>query len=249
MKKIIPIAFCMSISIGLMAQSNEMSYGFEISPVFGFMSSDDSEINGNGVHLGLKVRGVGDYYLSDWIIINGSAGFAFSQGGSLLHNTGGNLLPDSDLSDNTYNVGIKPLPDDVEITYSLQMLEISTSLRYLINMSSSPFDIYLAFPELHFGLVSKSTGKIDATNIHLEKEDIGSDVKAFNLAWGIGAGIQLPSSWGNYITAGLHLQKGLIDLTTNDAHKAVGTAGDYERITEDSKGTLNALVLRLTFLF
>jgi hypothetical protein len=241
MKKIISLLlFSVSVVVGY-AQASETVFGLEISPSIGWMRSNNNLINANGLKIGLKIGGSGQYYLTDWMIIYGGAGFSFAQGGALLHKFGGNLLPKSDLSDAKYNTGNKPLPDDVEITYSLQMLEVPMGLRYKIGMPNQRFDLYLSFPEFYLGLISKSNGKIDATGIRLDKEDIGNDVKPFNFSWGIGAGLQLPNANGHQSTVGLHFQQGLSDVTGNEG-TTVQDGGLRQK--EDSRGTLNALILK-----
>ncbi|NND31369.1 MAG: PorT family protein [Saprospiraceae bacterium] len=246
MKKIISVLLFMAGMSTLYSQAGETLFGIQASPSIGWMRSTDNLINSNGVKIGLRIGGIGEHYLTDWMIMYGGAGFSFSQGGALLHKFGGNLLPKSDLSDAKYNTGEKPLPNDVEITYSLQMLEIPMGLRYQIGLPNQRYDLYLSFPEFYLGLISKSTGKIDATGIRLTKEDIGNDVKPFNFGWGVGIGIQMPGARGHGLTMGLHLQRGLSDTTRNDGRTVLDN-GTTEK--EDSKGTLNALILRFVHFF
>lgn len=228
------------------SQVNETSFGIIVSPNIGWMQSDDNLINSNGIKLGLKIGGIGEYYANDWLIIYGGATFSFSQGGTLLHKFGGNLLPDSKLSDPSLGVGDKPLPDDVEIKYSLQLFEVPIGLRYEIGLPNHPFDLYFVFPEFNMGLISKSLGKIQATGILLEKQDIGKDVKAVNFAWGIGAGIKLAMQNNHYSTFGFHLQRGLSDATANNGYRILSSG---TRETEDSKGSLNSLILKFAYFF
>jgi hypothetical protein len=246
MKKIISLLLLISTTMVGYSQANEITFGLEVSPSIGWMRSSNNLINANGLKVGLKIGGIGQYYLTDWMILYGGAGFSFAQGGALLHKFGGNLLPKSDLSDARYNTGDKPLPDDVEITYSLQMLEVPMGLRYKIGMPNQRFDLYFSFPEFYLGLISKSNGKIDATGIRLEKEDIGNDVKPFNFSWGIGAGLELPESNGHQAIVGLHLQQGLSDVTRNDG-TTVQNGGVRQK--EDSKGTLNSLIIKFAYFF
>jgi hypothetical protein len=246
MKKIIAALSglcCFSI---LCAQTGEGKFAISLSPTIGWMRTNDNLINSNGIKLGLKIGGIGEYPITEWMHLYGGASFSLSQGGKLLHKFGGNLLPDSKLSDSKYNTGEKPLPDDVQITYSVQIFEIPMGLRYLIGLPNKPFDLYLAFPEFYLGLIGKSNGKIDATGIRLEKEDIGGDVKPFNFAWGIGAGIHLPLNGDHYGTMGLHLQRGLADVTSNNGKRVTSTG---LREDEDSKGTLNSLILKFAYFF
>jgi len=246
MKKIISILAALLYCSILPAQMHEASFGIVASPSLGWMRTNDNLINSNGLKFGLKIGGMGEYYIMDWMIVHAGATFSFSQGGVLLHKFGGNLLPDSDLSDSKYNTGDKPLPDDVQITYSMQAFEVPFGLRYQIGLPTENFDLYLAFPEFHLGLISKTNGKIDATGIRLEKEDIGKDVRLFNLAGGIGAGLHVPMDNYNYALLGLHLQLGLADVTSNNGTRVLNTG---VREKEDSKGTLNGLILKFAYFF
>lgn len=246
MKKIISIILGSMVCSLLLAQTNEASFGIVASPTIGWMGSNNNLINSNGVKVGFKFGGMGEYYVTDWMVLYGGAMFSFSQGGALLHKFGGNLLPDSDLSDSKYNTGEKPLPDDTQITYSVQIFEIPMGLRYQIMLPNKSFNLYFAFPEFNMGLIGKSTGKIDATSIRLERENIGRDVKLFNFAWGIGTGLYLPMQGAQYATLGLHLQRGLADVTSNNGSRVL-QSGQREKI--ETKETLNSLILKFAYFF
>ena len=67
MKKIVLIItfFSVMTTIGF-SQLNldfdkELRLGFQLSPSFSWMSTDDNLINGNGLNLGLKLGMVGEY--------------------------------------------------------------------------------------------------------------------------------------------------------------------------------------------
>lgn len=246
MRKIISILALILLLIPFQAASQDARFGLQMSPVFCTMSNKSNLINSSGLRIGLKIGGIGEYYLSDWMVLYGGAGFSFSHGGKLLHKFGGNLLPDSDLSDSKFNTGEKPLPNDVEITYALQMLEVPMGLRYEFNLSGQPFKVYLAFPEFYLGIISRSRGKIQGVGVDLSGEDIGGDVKPFNFAWGVGAGIKYPMDGDHYLTAGLHMQRGLSDVTSNDG---VYVDDSNQRHAEDSKGHLNGLILKFAYFF
>jgi len=246
MRKIISILVLVLWLAPFEVECQDASFGLQVSPMFCTMSNNSNLINSSGLRLGLKIGGIGEYYLSDWMVLYGGAGFSFSQGGKLLHKFGGNLLPDSDLSDSKFNSGEKPLPNDVEITYALQMLEVPMGLRYEFNLSSKPYRVYLAFPEFYLGVISRSRGKIEGTGVSLKNEDIGGDVKPFNFAWGLGVGIVHPMDGEHYLTAGLHIQRGLSDVTSNDG---AYVDNSNQRHKEDSKGHLNGLILKFAYFF
>ncbi len=249
MKKIMCCLLLFSIPMVLCAQAGETLYGFQVSPTFSSLNSDDNLINGNGTRLGFKIGGLANYYVADWLVLDVGFGFGFSQGGKLLHKIGGNLLPKSDLSDSQLNTGTKPLPDDVNISYSLHLLEIEAGFKYLIPLQSADFDLFLSFPTLNLGIVGQSTGSIEATGIDVTGENVGKDVTGFNLSWGFGTGIQKSTQSGQALIMGLMFQRGFADLTRDDGVKAVPTSNSFDRIPEDSDGNLNAVILKFALLF
>lgn len=237
------------ISDVVRGQVGETQFGFQLSPTFSNLKTTDNLINGNGVRLGFKVGGLANYYVADWLVVDAGFGFGFSQGGKLLHKIGGNLLPKSDLSDSQLNTGTKPLPDDVNISYSLHLLELEGGFKYLLPIGPGDFDLFLSFPVLSIGIVGQSTGGIQATGIDISGENIGKDVNSFNFSWGYGAGIQRTTQGGQSLIFGLMLQRGIADLTRDDAVKAVPTSNSFERIPEESDGKLNAVILKFALLF
>ena len=249
MKKIMCLLSLLLFVVSTYAQVGETSFGFQLSPTFSSLNSDDNLINGNGTRLGLKVGGLANYYVTDWLVIDAGFGFGFSQGGKLLHKIGGNLLPKSDLGDSQLNTGTKPLPDDVNIRYSLHILEIEGGFKYLIPLNSLEYDLFLSFPVLNLGIIGQSTGSIEAAGIDVTGENLGKDVNGFNFSWGFGAGLQKETVGGQSIIMGLMLQRGIADLTRDDGVKAIPTSTSFERIPEESDGTLNAVILKFALLF
>ncbi len=250
MKKIMPILVLCLFTIALAAQEGESRFGFEVSPSINWMRSDDNLINSNGPRLGVRIGGIGEFPLTDWIVIQGGFGFSFARGGTLLHKVGGNLVPTSDLSDPSFNQGQKPLPDDTDITYSLSQLEVPFGLQFIFPLSQSDYDLFFSFPTLNLAIISRTRGKINATGIDLKGEDLGADVRTFNLSWGIGGGIRTLTSNDNLFTAGLYYESGLADLTSNDGSQVMQNPdGSFAIDREDSRGTLSGLILKFAILF
>ncbi len=244
-----PILLIISVINTVRAQEDETFFGFQVSPAFTSMDADDNLINGNGTKVGIKLGGLADYYIKDWLILNGRFGFAFAHGGNLLHKIGGNLLPNSELSDSQLNTGTKPLPDDVEISYRIQLLEMGLGLKYLIPFGQQDFDLLLTFPSFDLGIVGQTRGDITATGIDIKGENLGKDVSTFNLAWHFGGGIQRYLSGGQLLQLELLIQRGLADLTKDDGVKAIPNGTSFDRIPEDSKGHLNAVIIKFALLF
>ena len=249
MKKIMCVLLLFLLCRVSEGQVGETLFGFQLSPTFSNMKTSDNLINSNGVRLGFKIGGLANYYVADWLVIDAGFGFGFSQGGKLLHKIGGNLLPKSDLSDSQLNTGTKPLPDDVNISYRMHLLEIEGGFKYLLPIGPGDFDLFLSFPVLTLGIVGQATGSIQATGIDVTGENIGKDVNAFNFSWGYGAGIQRITQGGQTLIFGLMLQRGIADLTRDDAVKAIPTSNSFDRIAEESDGKLNAVILKFALLF
>ena len=74
----------------------------------------------------------------------------------------------------------------------------------------------------------------------------------FNIFWGLGAGIEYSISENNALVGGIYFQNGLIDFTKDQGHKAVHNpelSPPYNLEKDDSRATINNIVLRLGILF
>ncbi|MDH3652388.1 MAG: PorT family protein [Saprospiraceae bacterium] len=248
-KKICSVGFINLLTIAAWCQTGEVVFGIQVSPTVGWMKTNDNLINSNGVKVGIKIGGLGEYYLSDWMAVSVGFGFSFSQGGALLHRIGGNFLPNSELSDDDLNHGEKPLPDDVDITYSLHVLDIPFGAKYVLR-TSGDLDFFAEFPVFTISLVGQSRGAIQATGIDIKGEDIGKDVNALNFSWGFGAGIERILDSAKLLQAGLYFQNGLADLTRDEAIKVEELADGTRQVSlEDSRGVLNMIIFKFAIFF
>lgn len=240
-------------------QIEDFRLGVQISPTFSWMNTDNNLINSNGLNTGIQLGLVGEVILSEHFSFNIGMGLSFNKGGTLRHDIGGNLLPKSELSDHQFNTGSKPLPDDVDIKYSLQYLEIPVSLK----MSTKEFGYIKYFveaPIVNWGLRTQARGDVDGISmIKLENEDISNDVVNFYLAWGLGAGIEYSISLNNSLIFGLYYNSSLTDITKNFGSTATttddnGTPNDYtddivKVESENSRAKVSGLSLRIGILF
>ena len=113
MKKIVAFTAFFAFFIFQIKGQGDLRFGFQASPVFSWLTSDDNRVNTNGLNApGLKLGVVGEYYFRENYAIFGGAGFAFNHGGTLLHDNGGELWNRSqttftevpELSDFEYNI-------------------------------------------------------------------------------------------------------------------------------------------------
>ena len=218
--------------------NGELRLGFQLSPSFSWMSTDDNTINGNGTNLGMKLGMVGEYYFKENYAFVSGINFAFNQGGTLLHQEGGNLWSESELSD----TGLVALPNGVNLKYHIQYIEVPFGVK----MRTKEFGYlryYAEMPLFSLGVKVQARGDIKGTSrLDQERENIKKDVNLFNLNWGFGGGVQYTLSEDTALIGGLYYQQGIADVTDNSAIKASGAK-------EDSKGIIKSLTIRIGILF
>jgi len=215
----------------------ELRLGFQISPSFSWMTTDDNAINGNGTNVGMRLGMMGEYYFRENYALISGINFAFNQGGTLLHEEGGNLWPKSELSDTSLNT----LPSGVNLKYHIQYIEIPIGLK----MRTKEFGYLRYFAEIplfSLGVKVQARGDIEGTTFPYERENIKKDVNLFNLNWGFGGGIHYAISEDTALIGGLYYQQGFADVTDDNALKNSGEK-------EDSKGVIKSITLRIGILF
>jgi len=158
-------------------------FGFQISPNLTWLSSNDNTINSEGNNLGLRLGVMGEYYFSERYAITGGLGFSFGQGGTLIHETGGNFFSESDLSE-FLNTGEKPLPDGVQLGYKIQYVEIPIGLKMRTD-EIGYFRYFAEIPVFNLSFRAQSRGSILGEGIDEEDLDINKDVTLINLSWGL----------------------------------------------------------------
>jgi len=228
-----------TIGFGQLDFDNELRLGFQLSPSFSWMSTDDNLINGNGPNLGLKLGMVGEYYFRENYAIVSGINFAFNQGGTLRHEEGGDLWPKSELSD----LSLHELPDGVNLKYHIQYLEIPFGIK-LRTKEFGYLRYFAEIPVFSLGFKLQARGDVKGTtNSDRQRENITEDVNLFNLTWGFGGGVQYTLSESTALVAGIIYRQGFTDVTDDSALKADGTT------REDSKGIIKSLTIRFGFLF
>jgi Outer membrane protein beta-barrel domain len=237
----IPIILLFSYNIQAQVSISRVKFGIQASPTFSWMSTSDNTIKGSGVNTGLRLGVTADYYFLENYAISTGLGFAFNQGGKLIHDEGGNFLSKSStLSDPR----LKSLSPGVKIRYHVQYLEVPIGLK----LRTQQFGYLRAFaeaPVFTVGIKTQARGDIEDPMIQSSfiKEDIKSDVSGLAMSWGFGGGVQYDLSPSTAVIAGLYFQKGFIDATRDgDAKKTSGKA-------ENSKGTIGNITLRIGVVF
>lgn len=256
MKKLVPVALLILFAACGFAQSENIRLGFQLSPVISWMGTDDQTIRRTGSNVGLQAGAAGEYYFSENVAVTAGVGLAFNKGGSLRHETGGNFFPHSRLSDNLYNTGDKPLPDEVRIKYKLQYLEIPLGLKVRSN-EKGYIRWYGELPMFTMGFRAQARADIEGDEINTTKENVSGDVGFFNFSIGGGGGIEYSINESISGVLGLYYTAGLSDITSNDGYKAVENPqnnpfdpdDDYITEPEDSKARLRSVTIRLALMF
>ena len=241
------IIFTFLCNIQAQVSISRVKFGVQASPNISWLSTNDNNIKGNGVNTGFKLGVTADYYFLENYAISTGIGFAFNQGGKIIHEEGGNFLTKSTLSDPKLNTGTKPLADGVKIRYHVQYFEVPIGLK----LRTQQFGYLRAFaeaPVFTLGFKTKAIGDVSDPIVgDFLKENIKQDVNGIALSWGFGGGVQYDLSPSTAVIAGLYFQKGFTDVTKDGTAKKI-TAITGEK-AETSKATLGNITLRIGIVF
>lgn len=250
MKKIaVAIFFFIFLNTSIFSQQ-KFRFGLQASPTITWMTSSDKGINGNGTTVGLKLGVLGEVYFAENYAFVFGLGFAFNQGGTLKHDVGGNLWPNSQLSSDVYQKG-PAMPDGVNLEYSLQYVEIPFGLR-LRSQEFGYLRYFAEIPVFTVGILTQAQGAIKGTDMDTEKEDISNDVDNFAFSWGFGGGVEYSIGTQTSLVAGIFYQSYITDVTKNDGLKYTERDQDGLPVTtalENSKTLIKGLTLRLGVMF
>lgn len=228
-----------------------MRIGFQASPLLSWVSNNNNQIVKTEGNIGLKLGTTADIYFKDNYSFTLGINLAFHEGGEFRYETGGNYLPKSDLSDPALQTGDKPLPDGTKIKYNLQYVEFPIGLK-IRSKEIGYLRYFVEAPVFHFAFLTRGRGDIETDQVKKERENIYKDLQIFNVFWGFGAGIEYSISENNSLIGGLYFQNGLIDFTRDQGHSAKPNPDaipPYIIEKDDSRATVNNIVLRLGILF
>ncbi|MCB0655520.1 MAG: outer membrane beta-barrel protein [Saprospiraceae bacterium] len=250
------LLFFLLPSIAVWGQLHDYRMGVQMSPTFSWFSSNERLVSPNGANLGIQFGLQSELYFSDQIGMTVGAAISFNQGGRLYHEIGGNLLPNSELTDKSFNTGTKPLPDGTNIRYHLQVIHLPVGMKFRTT-EFGYIRYFLEAPIIDPMIISKSRGTITGFNVDLDGENIRKDVSKVQPSIGIGLGMEYNISMHNAVIFGLYFHKSLLDLTKNGTKailtddKGTPTPADdmYRRETENAKIRMNRLQFRVGILF
>ena len=236
--KILVLAICCSTSL-LQAQISEnVRFGFKLSPHVSWMATDVKPISSGATLAGITVGTIGEWYLSENYVLTTGVGITFNQGGTLNHTQGGRLLPEAELSDPIYD----SLPGMSDLRYKVRWLEIPFGFR----MRTSEFGKWrLTFeaPIISFGIRMRARGDINAPGLpETDDENINPEINLFNMSYGLSAGGEYSLSEHISLLVAIEYRQGFLDITKDHG---VQSDGGFE----DSRGTSGFVALKTAVLF
>ena len=242
MKKIAAtFAFLSLLFVSSNAQS-DFRFGFEASPSVSWIRTDDNSIEGNGANLGMRLGVNGEKYFAENYALTFGLGFAFNQGGTLNHTTGGDLWPTNELSKDI----LHELINDVDLKYGIQYVEIPFGFKMRTN-EFGYIRAYAELPRFILGTRTQSRGAIECggSEYDVEKENIKKVVHPLSLSWGIGGGAEYTINENTSIVAGLYFQNGITDISKDGTQLLDG--GETRK--ENSKAKIGSITLRIGVIF
>lgn len=243
MKKIaLSVAFILFLAGQSIAQK-ELRFGFQSSPMYSWMTTDQRSINSSGHNFGLKLGMISEYYFRPNYAFSSGIGFWFESGGTLLHEYSGiywdpNIMPP----------GVDTLPAMVKLDYGIQYVEIPVGIK--MRTREFGYNRYFIEPAITFGFKTQARGTATGTGLGdtAEKINIRDMVNPINLFWGVSAGLERSISPNTALLIGAGFQIGFIDATKNRG-TVVFNPQRPEPLLENSKGKINGVTLRLGILF
>ncbi len=251
MKKIIVVLTLLVVVSSNSFAQGDFRFGFQTSPSFSWMNTNDNTINGNGSNLGLKLGLVGEKYFQENYGFTFGLNFAFNHGGTLKYQGTGTYWPKS-----ITNPDFVVLPANADLKFGLQYLEIPVTFR----MRTQEFGYvryYLDIPSITLGILTQAKGDIEATRningttetLNTVDEDIRKDVNFLTMSLGMGGGLEYSIGENISLIGGLAFQTSFIDIT-KDNDTSYTTPSDLPTAEkEDSKAKMNVLTIRIGVLF
>ena len=207
MNRLLISAFCLLLTGNVFAQG--VKFGFHIDPVLGWLKPDEKNISSTGVRIGFNYGLMLDFYFSE--------NYAITTGVTIAQNGGKIKYDDADtLFPKTFpGTGF---PASTEIKFNFQNLQIPFALKLKTNEIG-----YITY----FGEVGvdnrfniRTTGDIITPNAVDDRVDekLAKDVRVFNLALHIGAGIEYSLSEKTAFVGGIYFSNGFTDITGFKGH-------------------------------
>ncbi len=244
------------IAFAAAATAQDLHFGFQLSPSWSWLGTDNTKINGTGSAFGMKLGLIAEKRFSEAYAITSGIGFHFNTGGAVRTDLPGKLWTSS-----YDNFDTKPAITDTfatatKLRYSISFLEIPIGLKMRTSETGDHIR-WFAEPMLALGFRTNAQGAItgadagstvNTTKIHdQEKISIGKEVAFAMLSWGIGVGGEYTVANNTALVVGLYFQNGFTDVT-KDGDVLFDAATGSQRV-DNSKGTIKNITLRLGVMF
>lgn len=225
-------------------------FGFQASPIFSWMGTDDRLILTNGQNLGIRLGTKIDYFFAEKYALTTGLNIGFNQGGRLQHDFGGDLLKRSELFSPVYH----DLPNNTNIRYNINYVDVPIGLHFLTNEIARDFRFFFEVPVFNIGVLYNAKGDISGPGLTaLENENISKDVIPVNISWSLGGGVEYNISGDSpkdtNLFAGIFYSQGITDVTRNTGMRNRIENGQVVPEPEDSKAILRGISLFLGIMF
>lgn len=230
MNKVKLLALCLFVALGsILKAQNDLRMGPSIGLVPTWLTSDDKEVEATDGRFGLKVGLVAEKSFSDNFSLVGRLNYAFGLGGTIRHQYGGELLPQSELSRELAALRSN-FSDGTEIAYNLSMLEIPFSLKIRSNQEND-LRFFGELPMLALTFVANTKGDVMTNGQEFTGEKLNKDTNGLWLNWGLGAGVEYDLKDGSTLVLSAHYIKAFTDLTEDKGVKVIEDMTDEEDAT------------------
>jgi Outer membrane protein beta-barrel domain len=230
--------------------AQDLHFGFQLSPSWSWLSTDNTRINGTGSALGLKLGLIAENRFSEAYSISTGLGFHFNTGGALRFALPGKLWTSSYDNFDTKPGARDTFAKDSKLRYSISFFEIPIGLKMRTPETGNHVR-WFAEPQLTIGFRTNAKGAISSANPipDQEKIPIKGEVAGAMLSWGIGAGGEYVISNNTAIVVGLYYQNGFTDVTKDGSSTMYDNTVTGGQRVDNSKGVIKSLTLRLGVMF
>ncbi len=243
------LAFLVAFMAATTAQ--DLHFGFQLSPSFTWLGTDNTRINGTGSALGMKLGLVVENRFSEAYSISSGIGFHFNTGGAVRFALPGKLWRNSwgDF-DTPPKAPLDTFPKDSRLRYSINYLEIPIGLKMRTPETGNHIR-WFAEPQIILGIRTGAKGSITSADPIPEQEKIPikGEVAGAMLSWGIGAGGEYIISNNTAIVVGLYYQNGFTDITKDGSSVMFDPTLSGGVREDNSRGIIKGLTLRLGVMF
>lgn len=197
----------LSLPVVSSAQS-DLRFGLEASPFLSWLSSDWKRTPGKGPNLGFGLQMHGMYQFHDRYALKTGLGISFQNGGKLEFLDGGEVFPDSKLTQEAF----RNLPAGTTVRYRLQYVEIPVSLRLRTNEIG--YARYFAeVPIVSLGFLTQARGDLGLPGS--DDENVRGDTNFLQFSLGAGVGVEYAISSSSALTGGLFYHYGFADVLSD----------------------------------